>query len=68
MRYVAHARILALLGVSTVAGYVSLQALGHRAGSTAEERAATLPGDELVTAPQMVTDHAITINAQADRI
>jgi hypothetical protein len=45
-----------------------LQVLGRRAGSTAAERAAILPGDDLVADPQMVTNHAITIEASADRI
>jgi len=36
--------------------------------TTAEERAATLPGDELNADPIRVANHAITIKAPADRI
>ena len=60
--------IPALLGISALTGYMALQVLGRRAGSTAAERAAILPGDDLVADPQMVTNHAITIEASADRI
>lgn len=45
------------------AGYVVLQVLGRRAGSTVAERAAEAPGDDLVPGPLMRTDHAITIEA-----
>ena len=47
---------------------VALQVLGRRAGSTAEERAVQLPGDELVRDPQMVMDHAITVAAGREEI
>ena len=39
--------------------------LGRTAGSTPAERRARLPGDELVPHPQLVTDHAVTIDAPA---
>lgn len=53
-----------LLGVAGVAaGYVALQWLGRTAGSTPAERASTLPGDELVHQPMMVTNHAVTVLA-----
>jgi hypothetical protein len=45
------------------AAYAALQVLGHRAGSTAAERTADAPGDDLVRCPQLRTDHAITIDA-----
>lgn len=61
-------RVPALMGIAALTGYAVLQALGSRAGSTAAERAATLPGDELVADPQMVTNHAISIQAPAERI
>lgn len=54
--------------LASLLGYAALQTLGRRAGSTAAERHARLPGDELVQHPQLVTDHAITIAAPADRI
>lgn len=40
--------------------------LGRTFGSTRQERATHLPGDQIVSKPQVVTDHAITINAPAD--
>jgi hypothetical protein len=57
MRWVA--RVLA----TALAAYVGLYALGRRAGSTSAERAASLSGDERVERPQLVTNHAITIDA-----
>ena len=50
------------------AAYTALQVLGRRAGSSAEERKAQLPGDELVPDPQMVMDHGRTIRARPDEI
>jgi hypothetical protein len=50
------------------AAYTALQVLGRRAGSSAEEREAQLPGDELVPDPQMVMDHGRTIRARPDEI
>jgi hypothetical protein len=47
---------------------VALQVLGRRAGSTVEERAARLPGDDLVVDPQMVMDHAITVAAGREEV
>jgi hypothetical protein len=61
-------RIAAYLGVSAFAGYAALHVLGRRAGSTADERAARMSGDELVPAPQMVTNHAVTIGARPSQI
>jgi hypothetical protein len=49
-------------------GYAFLQLLGRTAGSTASERRRTLPGDQLVAAPQMVTDHAVTVDATAAEV
>jgi hypothetical protein len=46
-----------------VAGYGGLQILGRRAGSTLGERTTPLPGDDLITRPNIVTNHAITIDA-----
>jgi hypothetical protein len=42
--------------------------LGRTSGSRPDERAAALPGDDLVRRPQAVTDHAITIAAPPDRV
>ena len=49
---------------SLLVGYGVLQVLGRRAGSTAEERRMRMPGDGLVAQPQMLTNHAITIEAR----
>jgi hypothetical protein len=57
MRWVVRAVAAALTG------YVCLSALGRRAGSTSAERAAPLPGDQRVRRPQLVTNHATTIDA-----
>lgn len=58
----------AVLGATALTTYAALQVLGRGAGSTVAERRAPLPGDDVVDEPQMVTDHAITIEAPADRI
>jgi hypothetical protein len=51
-----------------VAAYTTLQVLGRRAGSRPQERAARLPGDELIQEPQMVMNHGITIRARPEEI
>lgn len=61
-------RTAPFLAGSAMAGYAALQVLGRHAGSTAAERRAGLPGDELVRSPQMVMNHAATIDAPAERI
>ncbi len=53
---------------SVLVGYGALQVLGRRAGSTAEERRRRMPGDELVAQPQMLTNHAITIEAPPEDV
>jgi len=40
--------------------------LGRTYGSTGQERRMALPGDDIVPDPQVVTNHAITIDAPAD--
>jgi len=61
-------RIPTLAALTVVGLYGALQTLGRRAGSTARERQARLPGDELVSRPQMVTNHACTIRARPQEI
>ncbi|HET6530709.1 MAG TPA: hypothetical protein VFH03_08870 [Actinoplanes sp.] len=51
---------------AVLAGYTALYLLGRRSGSTAAERRAVLPGDDLVVCPTLTTDHAITIDAPPD--
>lgn len=53
---------------AALVGYAILQVLGRQAGATAEERRRALPGDEVVTEPQMVTNHAITIDAPPEDV
>lgn len=50
--------------VTVVTGYAVLQWLGRTAGSTPDERAMRLPGDDLVRRPLMVTNHAVTVDAR----
>jgi hypothetical protein len=56
-------RVPLLLGGLAAIGYLWLQWLGRTSGSTRAERAAALPGDDVVTRPHFVTDHAITVDA-----
>jgi hypothetical protein len=51
-----------------VAGHLVWYRLGRTHGSTAAERRAPMPGDELVDCPQVVCTHAATIPAPPDRI
>ncbi len=61
-----HLGRIAVLAVAV--GYAALQVLGRRSGATGHERRVTLPGDDVVPTPQLVTDHAITIGAPAQRV
>jgi hypothetical protein len=49
---------------SVFVGYGTLHILGRQAGSTAQERRRRMPGDELVARPQILTNHAITVEAR----
>lgn len=49
-------------------GYGLLYWLGSTSGSTGEERARRLPGDELIEAPSFVTNHAATLPAPPDEV
>ena len=48
--------------------YVALHWLGRTYGSTREERAAALPGDNVVADPHLVTTHAISIGSPPERV
>jgi hypothetical protein len=61
-------RAPAVLIGSALAAWALLQVLGRGAGSTSAERRAARPGDDLVPAPQLVTDHAVTIGASPAQI
>jgi hypothetical protein len=55
--------------VATLAGgHLAWYRLGRTYGSTAAERRAPMPGDELVDCPQVVCTHAATIPAPPERI
>jgi hypothetical protein len=49
-------------------GYALLQWLGRAAGTTPAERAARLPGDDLIKRPLVTTTHAGTIGVTPDRV
>jgi hypothetical protein len=58
-------------GIGAVVGIVGVavgQWLGRTSGSTRAERRRPLPGDELVVAPGLVTNHAATLDASADQV
>ena len=48
--------------------YAAMHWLGRTAGTTRAERAASLPGDEIIDTPLILTTHAITIDAPPTRI
>jgi hypothetical protein len=56
------ARVAALIA-AVAASEAALVHLGRTYGSTAYERRRSFPGDAIVRAPQVVTNHAITIDA-----
>ncbi len=57
----------ALVAVSAL-GYARLLWLGRTYGATPGERARVLPGDDIVVDPDVVTDHAITIDAPCEAV
>ena len=59
---------LASLAGATLAAYAGLQMLGRMAGTTRTERRQTLPGDELVDSPTVITEHAIDIAAEPEQV
>jgi hypothetical protein len=60
---VGAARRLGLVTVGAAAAEAELIHLGRTYGSTPAERAARLPGDEVIDTPKVQTDHAVTIDA-----
>jgi hypothetical protein len=60
--------ILPGLLLITAAAEALLIHLGRSYGSTARERASSLPGDHIVAEPEVVTNHAITIEAPPESI
>ena len=62
-------RPLPLLGTMAALGYQVVAKPWMRSwGSTAEEQARTLPGDELVSEPRIQVTHAVTIAAGVERV
>jgi hypothetical protein len=59
--------LAALLGGAAL-GEAVLVHLGRTYGSTLDERAIALPGDDIVTDPVVVTNHAITIDAPPEDV
>ncbi len=58
----ARRTVLGAVGVALAAEAVLIH-LGRTYGSTPRERDLALPGDRIVGRPQVVTDHAVTIDA-----
>jgi hypothetical protein len=58
----------AALAAAIGTGYAALQWLGRTYGATRAERHRPLPGDDLCTAPHIVTMHAITIAAPPEHV
>jgi hypothetical protein len=58
---------MALMGAAALAE-ASLIRLGTTYGSTAQERAMRLPGDEIIPDPDVVTDHAVTVHAAPEHV
>jgi hypothetical protein len=61
-------RMWSAVASAAAAAYVLLQLLGRRAGSSQDERQRALPGDDLVPRPQIVTDHAVTLDVASEDI
>ena len=57
-----------VLIASGLLSYITLNRLGRSWGSTLAERKRTLPGDEIVSDPSILTTHATTINAPPSAI
>jgi hypothetical protein len=58
-----HWRAMAGAATLVASAEAALVHLGRRYGSTRSERSVRLPGDDLVAAPHVITNHAITIAA-----
>jgi hypothetical protein len=58
----------AILAIGGAGVEATLLHLGRTYGSTAEERAARIPGDGIVSSPSVVTNHAITIDARLEHV
>jgi hypothetical protein len=61
-------RVVWLVALAVLGAWAVASRLGRTWGSTPEERARSLPGDDLVPEPSLGGDHAITIDAPRDRV
>lgn len=72
MTGVTRRRAGSLRGVAVVAAgaaaYALLHHLGSTSGSTASERSRRLPGDEVIAAPSLVTNHAAHLPAPPESV
>jgi hypothetical protein len=69
MRSTSVASRLASWAIPTLLiGYAAVHRLGQTYGSTPLERQAAMPGDGIVSKPQFVVTHGITIDAPPDRV
>ena len=57
----------ALAAIATTA-YAALHRLGTTSGSSAAERRRSLPGDDLIDDPTLVTNHAATLSAPPEEV
>ena len=64
----ARSRVGLAVATAAVTAEAVLVHLGRTYGSTAQERTAGLPGDELIAEPTAQTDHAVTIDAPAEAV
>ena len=60
--------VTAASGVGALVGYAVLFRLGKVSGSTRAERTRALPGDDLITSPSFVTNHAATLDAPPQHV
>ncbi|HEY3409514.1 MAG TPA: hypothetical protein VGK53_15190 [Propionicimonas sp.] len=58
----------AIAAIAAVGGYAALYRLGLASGSTPAERSRALPGDELISRPSLVTNHAATLPAPPEEV
>jgi hypothetical protein len=65
---IMHVPPRAVAAIAAVGGYAALYRLGLVSGSTPDERARVLPGDELIDRPSLVTNHAATLPAPPEQV
>jgi hypothetical protein len=61
-------RAIAVAAVALAAGEAALIALGRSYGTTRAEQKMSMPGDDIVERPSVVTDHAITVDAAPEDV